>query len=168
MAALWSLGTWMVTGIFRASYLLVRPRRPQTSRQGRPQPPRLDATDRHLVRSHEDAERTHRSSHAGERRVPIHRPSPGRGRAGRGEPRLEVHVANLEPALGAMGLGVDATDEVAMMEDRQRVVAVHALGPGRVDLDAVIEAEQARRPVAVPEQRIARRRVPGAKRGNVR
>ena len=40
------------------------------------------------------------------------------------------------------------------MEDGQRVVAVHPLVPGRVDLDAVVEAEEARHPVAIPQERV--------------
>ena len=54
--------------------------------------------------------------------------------------------------------GVDAADELAVVEDRQRVVAVHALVARRVDLDPVVEAEQARDALAVPEERVERRR----------
>jgi len=67
-------------------------------------------------------------------------------------PRLEVHVTHLELALGAMGLGVDAADQPAVVQDRQRVVAVHALGRRRVDLDAIGEAEEPGHTVAIPEQ----------------
>src|SRR5207244_10436862 len=72
----------------------------------------------------------------------------------RGEPRLEVDVSNLQPPFGAVARGGDAADEGAVMEDGQRVVAVHPLVPGRVDLDAVVEAEEARHPVAIPQERV--------------
>src|SRR5262245_15694801 len=91
-----TLGMWMVT---------LGPPRSETSHERRPQPPRCDAAQRHLVRFHEDAERAHRCRHAGERRVPIDRTAPRRRRRARREPGLEVHVADLETALGAMGLG---------------------------------------------------------------
>src|SRR6266545_3718757 len=77
------------------------------------------------------------------------------------EPRLEVHVPDLQPALRPMALGVDAPDELAVMEDGQGVVAVHALVSGRVDLDAVVEAEQSRHPAAIPEERIEGRQEGG-------
>ncbi len=80
-------------------------------------------------------------------------------------PRLEMHVAYLQAPLGAVGLGVEAADQVTVVEDRQRVVAVHALRPRGVDLDAVVEAEQARDPIAVPEQRVEWGQERGAVRG---
>src|SRR6266849_11159002 len=78
----------------------------------------------------------------------------GRRRLPCREPRLEVDMANLQPALGTMALGVDTANEVAVMEDGQRVVAVHALVPGRIDLDAVVEPEETRHPVAIPQERV--------------
>src|SRR2546429_555716 len=59
-------------------------------------------------------------------------------------------VTALKPPLGAMGLGIGAADEVPVMEDRQRVVAMHAPGARSVDLDAVVEPEEARNPVSMP------------------
>jgi hypothetical protein len=59
---------------------------------------------------------------AGQRRVLIDA-TPGGGRRGRarGEPALEVDARDLEPPLGAMGLGVQAPDEMAVVEDGERV-----------------------------------------------
>src|SRR6058998_956388 len=70
------------------------------------------------------------------------------------EPWFAVDVTDLQLPLDAMGFGVDPADQAAVVEDRQRVVAVHALGAGRVDLDAVVEAEQACHAVAIPQQRV--------------
>src|SRR5262245_41823939 len=133
---------------------LVPARGVEGSPQRSPQPPRRDAAKRHRVSRHEDAQGGDRSRYAGQRGVLIYQPAPGRGRSTGREPGLEVYVADFQPTLGAMGLGVDAADEMTLMEDRQRVVAVHALGPRGVDLDAVVEAEQASGAGAVPEQRI--------------
>ena len=55
-----------------------------------------------------------------------------------------------------MRLGVHAADELTVVEDGQRVVAVHALGARRVDLDPVAEAEEPLRALAVPEERVER------------
>src|SRR5205823_8040092 len=93
---------------------------------------------------YEDGQGAQRFSDAGERLVLIDASPSGRRRLRRREPRLEVRVAHLQPLLGAMRLGVEAADELAAMEDRQRVVAVHALRARGVDLDAVVESEQAR------------------------
>src|SRR5688572_4211617 len=105
---------------------------------------RRHATERHRLRSDERGERPERAREPHERGVEVERDSAARrGRAG-GEPWLQVDVADLEPTLGAMRLGVDAPDEMAVVQDRQRVVAVHPLVAGRVDLYAVLEAEQTR------------------------
>src|SRR4051812_31849242 len=57
--------------------------------------------------------------------------------------RIERDLACVQRA--PLALGVDAADETAACEQRHRVVAVHALGRRRVRLDAVLEAEDARR-----------------------
>jgi hypothetical protein len=63
-----------------------------------------------------------------------------------------VDVAHGQVAIGAVRLGVHAADQLAVVEDRQRVVAVHPLGPRRIDLDAVAESEQPLDALSVPEQ----------------
>src|SRR5262249_44539914 len=76
-----------------------------------------------------------------------------------------------KPPLGPVGLRIHAADELAVVKDRQRVVPVDALGPRRVDLDPVAEAEQSLDALAVPEQgvegreqgRAARRRPPAGR-----
>ncbi len=66
-------------------------------------------------------------------------------------------MSHLEPPLGAMRLGVYPADEMPVMEDRKCVVAVHALVARGVDLDPVVEAEETRHAVAIPEQGVERR-----------
>ena len=66
-------------------------------------------------------------------------------------------MPHLEPALGAMRLGVDAADEMPVVKNRKRVVAVHALVAGCVDLDAIVEAEEPLDAIAIPEQGVERR-----------
>ena len=51
-----------------------------------------------------------------------------------------------------------AAYEPTLVEDGEDVVAVFALGGGGVDLDAVVEVEQAQRPVAEPHHRIEGRK----------
>ena len=57
---------------------------------------------------------------------------------------------------GAIALGVDPADEVAVVQDRERVVAVNALRSRRVHLDAVVEAEEPGDTIPIPEQRVER------------
>src|SRR5438132_677647 len=94
------------------------------------------------VRSDEDRERSQGLAETGERFVAVEWTGADRRCLRRGEPRLEMHVSDFQRSLGAMGLRVDAADELAVMENRQRVVAVHALRTGRIHLDAVVEAEE--------------------------
>ena len=68
-----------------------------------------------------------------------------------------MDAPHLEPRILAVGLGVEAPDELAVVEDRQRVVAMGALMPRSVDLDPVVEAEQAPGALAVPQERVERR-----------
>ena len=70
--------------------------------------------------------------------------------------RLGVGGLDAQHAGGTIGLEVDAPDQLAVEEERQHVVAVDALGRWRVDLDAVAEAEEPLRPLAVPDQRVER------------
>src|SRR5215467_5588556 len=79
-----------------------------------------------LVRAHEGAEGPQGIPEAADRLVLVESlPPAGRPSAG-SEPRLEVHVADFQPPLGSVALGVDAADELAVVQDGQRVVAVHA------------------------------------------
>jgi hypothetical protein len=77
----------------------------------------------------------------------------GRRRSGR-EPALEVHAAHLEPPRLAMNLRVEPADELPVMEDRQAVIPMHALVARCIDLDPIVETEQAPRALAVPQERI--------------
>jgi hypothetical protein len=65
-----------------------------------------------------------------------------------------MDVMDVEAALGPLGLGVHASDEVAVVQHRQRVVTVHALRTRRVHLDPVVEAEEPGDAGAMPQQRI--------------
>ena len=56
----------------------------------------------------------------------------------------------------AVGLEVDPRDEPVAEQERQHVVAVHALGRRHVDLDPVAEAEQPLDARALPDQRVER------------
>ena len=56
-----------------------------------------------------------------------------------------------------VGLEVDPRPQRLVVQERQHVVAVHALRRRHVDLDPVVEAEQPRRPRALPDQRVERR-----------
>src|SRR6266545_3816126 len=118
---------------------------------------RRHAPQRDLVAADERAERADRPGDARYRLVLVHVGMPMGRRAPRREPGLEVHVPDFETPFGAMGLGVDAADEMAVMKDGERVVAVHALVAGGVDLDAVVEAEETRDTVAIPEKGVERR-----------
>src|SRR5207247_9271733 len=102
----------------------------------------------HLGSAHEGGQGAQRLREPGQRLVLVDAAPPGRRHLRRREPGLEVHVANLQPALDAMGLGIEAADEMTVMEDRQHVVTVPALGPWRVDLASVVDPELARRPAA--------------------
>ena len=75
-----------------------------------------------------------------------------------------MDASHLEPALLAMVLGVEPSDQEPVVEDRQGVIAVDALVAGCVDLDPVVEAEEPRGAVAVPEERVERREQRGAPR----
>ena len=52
---------------------------------------------------------------------------------------------------------IDPADQAAAGQQRHHEVAVHALGLRHVGLQAVLEAEQPRRPLAVPDERVERR-----------
>src|SRR5436190_13306090 len=54
-------------------------------------------------------------------------------------------------------LQVDARHELVTEEEREDVVAVHAVDRRDVDLDAVVESEDAPRAAALPDQRVERR-----------
>ena len=59
----------------------------------------------------------------------------------------------------------ETADELAVVEDRQRVVAVDPPVARRVDLQPVVVAEQATRTVAVPEERVEGRQQRRPRRG---
>ena len=88
------------------------------------------------------------------RGAPKHRRQP-RGCLGRcaglGPGRLHPEDARL-----AVALEVDPADDPVVEEHRQRVVPELAVGLGRVDLDAVVEVEQALGSRAKPDDRVER------------
>ena len=58
------------------------------------------------------------------------------------------------PGTGGLALldQIHARDEILVQQERQHVIAMNALVRRRVDLDAVVEFEQALQPVAKPDQ----------------
>ena len=79
--------------------------------------------------------------------------------------RLEMHRLDEERARLARGLQVDARRQRVSVEEREHVVAVLAQVLRRVDLDAVVEVEEAMRARAVPHERIERREDGASRRG---
>ena len=83
--------------------------------------------------------------------------------------RLGILVVDrdcFERARIAARFGIDARRERVAVQERQHVVAVHALCCRRVDFDAVVEVENAPVAAAFPDQRIERREQrPGIDRG---
>src|SRR3546814_23857 len=57
----------------------------------------------------------------------------------------------------AVGLEVDAGDQLAVVEEGEHVVAVHPLGLWHVDLDAVAEPEERLGAIPLPDERVERR-----------
>jgi len=110
-----------------------------------------------LLGAHERRQRAHRVRQAGEHRLSIEAIAAGRRWLTRRAPRLEVQMADFQSPLAAVTLGVHATHQLSLVENRQRVVPVHALVARRVDLDPVVVAEQPRHALAKPQQRIERR-----------
>src|SRR5512146_2285790 len=66
--------------------------------------------------------------------------------------RLRREPPDPQDALAAVGLQVGPADEAVADEERQHVVAVHALVLAFVDLDQVVEAEEAADERTVPHQ----------------
>src|SRR5262245_5898154 len=116
-----------------------------------------DAAERDGVGADEVSQGPQGTGQAPERRVAVER-APRRDRRARpaGEPRLEMDTLDLEPTFGAVDFRIDPPDELAIVEDRQRVVAVGALVAWGIHLDRVAEPEQAVRPLAMPEERVER------------
>jgi hypothetical protein len=56
----------------------------------------------------------------------------------------------------AVGLEVDAGGDALAQQERKHVIAMKALGRGRVDLDPVAQAEQSLGARALPDHRIER------------
>src|SRR5262245_2150838 len=77
-------------------------------------------------------------------------------RARGADARLPVEALEAEDALGAVGLQVAAADDPVPPQERQHVVAVHALVRALVDLDHVLEAEEAAQERAVPDEVVER------------
>ena len=71
--------------------------------------------------------------------------------------RFEVQRLDLKNTFLAVGLGIDATDQRVVLQDRQGEVAIFAFGRGRIDLDLVVEVEQVQGPRTVPHQWVERR-----------
>ena len=161
-----------------------RPRRRRRRPTGRGTTTAPECTDssQPAARRHRDGhERRGRHHGAGLQRSP---PAPGRDRRGRrrrparapatppsarsssassattasgGTPGSTHDGLDQQPTRGAIGLEVDPADELVAEQERQHVVAVDPLRRRRVDLDAVVEAEQRRRPLAAPDDRVERR-----------
>src|SRR3954452_20856216 len=85
----------------------------------------------------------------------------------RSRPLLPVHRQGSQRTGLAVGLEVDPADHVGAVEQRQHVVAVDARVRRFVDLEAVLEAEQALGLEAIPEQVVERREQVGARRLDV-
>src|SRR5262249_41652402 len=98
-----------------------------------------------------------RAGQSRQRAVAIERaPRGGRRSGAASKPGLEMHRLDLEAALGAMDLRIDATDQLPVVKDRQRVVSVRAPVAGRIHLDGVAETEEAKRAVPMPQERVER------------
>src|SRR5688572_28323348 len=78
-------------------------------------------------------------------------------RAGRAHARLPRPAPDEELARVTIGLQVGARDDAVAHEERERVVAEPALRLRLVDLDDVVEAQDAARERAVPQQVLERR-----------
>src|SRR5262250_3844334 len=120
-------------------------------REGSTQPARRHPPHHHLIRPHEGTEGAQGIPEPAHRLVVIEAVAAAGWPLAGGKPRLEMHVADLESPLRPVALGVDAADQLAVVQDGQRVVAVHALVAWRVHLDAIGEAEEARDATAVPK-----------------
>src|SRR3954454_3675452 len=81
--------------------------------------------------------------------------------------RLRREPLDLQHAASAVGLEIGPPDEAVADEERQHVVAVHALVRALVDLDQVLEAEEAAKKAAVPHQVVERRDENGGRRSAV-
>src|SRR5436190_13876872 len=72
------------------------------------------------------------------------------------DPRLGERALHDQCSVLAVCLEVHARHERVSKQERQHVVAVHALRFGDVDLDAVVEPEHALDAVALPDHRVER------------
>ncbi len=59
----------------------------------------------------------------------------------RSEPRLEVEPLDLELTPISMRLGIQPADQATVVENRQGIVAVHALRGRGVNLEPIVEVE---------------------------
>src|SRR5579862_402168 len=69
---------------------------------------------------------------------------------------LPCEALDLQHAARTVGLQVGAADEAVADEERQDIVAVDALGLALVDLDHVLEAEEAAQERAIPDEVVER------------
>ena len=90
------------------------------------------------------------------------RPARAARRGGGGRPGSGVKRLICRTPARAIGLQVGAADEAVADEQRQDVVAVDPLGLALVDLDQVVEAEEAPQERAVPHQVVERAQQHGA------
>src|SRR5262245_23573445 len=70
---------------------------------------------------------------------------------------FEMQFLNFKNALFAMSFRVKTANQLIVVQNRQAVVTVLALGRREIKLDGVIEAKQVKRPITIPNQRIERR-----------
>src|SRR6201988_4509054 len=80
---------------------------------------------------------------------------------------LPVHRESAQDARLAVGLCVDASDELVPVEQRQHIVAPDPLVGTLVDLEGVVEAEELARLDAVPEHVVDRGQQVGSARPDV-
>ena len=69
---------------------------------------------------------------------------------------LEVHGMDQEPAGLAVGLEVEPRHEPVAEQEGQDIVAVLPLVRGRIDLDPIVEPEEAEGAGPLPDERIER------------
>ena len=74
-----------------------------------------------------------------------------------------VGTTYLENRSFAVGLEIEPRNQLVSQQQREHEVPVLALRLGHVDLDAVVEAEEAQRTAAIPDERVERRQERGVR-----
>ena len=69
---------------------------------------------------------------------------------------FEMQRLHLKNALLAMGFGIEPADQRIVVQNRQREVAILALGRGRIALDLIGEIEHSLRPRSIRHQWVER------------